>query len=72
MNFINDEIEINFAVPTVIQDMIDLAEEADKNNDLGSYIAYADNLDTVAKNCCADGAITQRQWGILCRRYTQE
>ena len=69
MNFINDKIQIDFQVPTVLQDLIDIAEQADKNNELGLYMAYADAIDTAAKNCCADGAISQAQWNALCRRY---
>lgn len=34
MNFINDEIKINFAIPVNIQDFVEIAEKADKENDL--------------------------------------
>lgn len=32
MNFINDEIKINFAIPVNIQDFVEIAEKADKEN----------------------------------------
>ena len=69
-NFINDDIKIDIkSLPEVLQEAIGRAEQADKDNDLVSYVTYGDNIDIVAKNCCADGAITQKIWDDLLRRY---
>ena len=72
MNFINDEIKIDFAIPVNIQDFVEIAEKADKENDLGTYIAYADAIDIAAKNACVAGKLSQRQWNLLCMRYEQQ
>lgn len=68
-NFINEEFKITFAVPEALRHAIELAEQADRDNNFGAYINYADNIDIVAKNCCADGAISQKAWDILVCRY---
>ena len=70
-NFIYDSIIIDFEVPKILQNCIDEAEKADAENSLGTYLAWADNLDTVAKNCCAAGAITEEMWNTLNMRYVQ-
>lgn len=70
-NFINDKYKIDFPVPKGLQVFMDKAEQADKDNDLGNYLAYADDIDVIAKNCCAIGQITEKQWDILCLRYEQ-
>lgn len=68
-NYIHDEIETDFAMPKALRGVIDLLEEADRNMDYGTYMSYADFLDTVAKNCCASGSISRRQWDILVAKY---
>ena len=70
-NFINDDIKLDFEIPGGLQYLIDEAEKADKENDLGTYIAYADVIDTAAKNYCAAGKITMKDWDKVCARYEQ-
>jgi hypothetical protein len=70
-NFINDKYKIDFAVPKGLQEYIDYAEKADKENDYGNYAIYADDIDVIAKNCCGAGLLTREQWDILCLRYEQ-
>lgn len=72
MNFINDDIKIDFSVPANIQEFIEIAEKADRENHLGTYIAYADGIDVAAKNAYVAGKLTHRQWDLLCMRYTQQ
>lgn len=68
-NFINDEILIDFKMPKVLEEAVKRAEDADKENDFVSFVNYADNIDIMAKNCCADGAISKRMWDLLVLKY---
>lgn len=70
-NFINDEYKITFKVPAILQEFMELAEAADKNNDLGNYLVYADEIDVLAKDCCRTNEITDEMWMILLARYCQ-
>ncbi len=70
-NFINEEVIIDFKVPSILQESIDIAEKADDENNIGLYYIYADNIDVVAKNCYVDGALTKEQWKQLTNRYVQ-
>jgi hypothetical protein len=70
-NFINDKYKADFPVPVGLQEIIDKAERADRMNNLGTYLAYADDIDVIAKNCCAVGSLTEKQWDTLCYRYVQ-
>lgn len=69
-NEINDSVTINFNVPEALRYLMEEAEEADIKND-GSYFNLADTIDTVSKNCCADGLINESQWNTINRRYPQ-
>lgn len=60
-NYINDKVKIDFTVSDGLQEFIVLAEEADKNKNLGDYLAYIDEIDVLAKNCCACGSIAEHQ-----------
>ena len=68
-NYIHDEIEIDFTLPTALKNMIELLEKADDEEDYGTYLSYADFLDTVAKNCCASGSISEKNWYTLLAKY---
>ena len=68
-NFINKKYIIDFSVPPILQESIDCAEKADKENDYGTYAVYVDNIEIVAKNCYAAGKITKEMWDILSCRY---
>ena len=68
-NYIHDEINTDFAMPRSLQDVIEFMEKADKEEDYGTYLAYADAMDTVAKNCCASGSISRKQWDALVAKY---
>ena len=69
-NFINEHFKIDFSVPVALQESINCAEQADKDNDYGTYITYADNIDILAKNCYTCGKITKKMWEILSNRYS--
>ena len=68
-NYINDEYKIDFDVPMVLKNLFIDAEEADAEEHYGTYLAYADAIDTWAKNYYADGAITLEMRKTICRRY---
>lgn len=69
-NYINDNYKIDFPIPNSLQYLIDIAERADKDGDEGKYWSYCEGIDTLAKNCYADGVITKGQWEILTMRYS--
>ena len=69
MKYINHDITIDFPVPECLRYIMEQAEEADAIEDEGNYIAFADQIDIIAKNCCADGAITEKQWALISCRY---
>ena len=68
-NYINENYIIDFDVPVAIQDYIELAEKADDEDNYGGYINYIDQINVLAKNCCANGTITREMWNKLCLRY---
>lgn len=68
-NYIHDEINTDFAMPKALRGVVELLEEADRKEDYGTYLSYADFLDTVAKNCCASGSISRKQWDTLVAKY---
>ena len=72
MNFIDENIKIDFAIPNSIRLAIADCEQADRDNNLGLYLALADTLtDSIAKRECAAGKISQAQWELIERRYHQ-
>ena len=70
-HYINDDYKLDFEVPKSLQNLIDIAEKADADEDLGLYINYADAIDDAAKILCSKGAITREMWALVCARYTQ-
>lgn len=66
---INRNIKIDFHVPIVLQEIMDMAEAADSEGNFGLYYDLAENVDTIAKNLYTDGKLTRKQWDTLCRRY---
>lgn len=71
-NFINDDITIDFEVPKDIKRIIDICEEADRNDDYGLYMNFADLLTEVAsKEAYKQGHLTKKQWEQIEMRYPQ-
>lgn len=70
-NFINDDVVIDFKIPSMIQEMIDYAMEADARDSYGDYQPYADMIDVMGKNLYADGVITRKMWDTLVMKYPQ-
>lgn len=59
MSFINDEIKIDFAVSQEIKEFWNAAEQADKSNNIGDHMAYAENIDIIAKHCFMVGELSE-------------
>ncbi len=71
-NFYDEEIVIDFPLPTTIQYSIEECEKADAENNLGAYLNYAEMVaEVLAKNAYGAGVITKEQWVLLQRKYHQ-
>ena len=71
MNYINDSIKIDFAVPELLQTLLDEAEEYDKAEALGDYVGTAGAIDVLCKGLVRTGKHSQSQWDLLCKRYPE-
>lgn len=65
---INQDMVIDFKIPTVLKNLLIDTEEADKRQD-GSYDEYADAVDVWCKNLCAEGLLTKGQWDFIVKKY---
>ena len=70
-NYINDNYKIDFRITGCLKELMEEAEQKDKEGDLGYYLNLADTIDTFAKNYYAAGEITEEQWNIISMRYAQ-
>lgn len=69
-NFIDDTIKLDSRTETLLKDRILEIEEADKNNDYGTYNALVEPfVYTVCKNLYADKKLTKEQWNRVQGRY---
>lgn len=68
---VNDDYKIDFHVPGFLKELMDKAEDADMNGQMGLYLALADAIDTQAKNCYVEGILTKYQWEYIVARYPQ-
>ena len=66
--WINDSIIINFPIPSGIQELMDMCEQAQKNKDYG-YFGYEEALDYACKELVTQGKMTKKQWNIILERY---
>lgn len=70
MNYINDDIKIDFSVPKDILDLMEMCEKFDLEDNLGGYLQIAEHLVYVAcRDACASNDITKKQWELIGRRY---
>lgn len=67
--FINGEVEIDFPLPKVIQDLARRAEKADRDGDYGLYMNLADAIDSRAKREVSQHRMSEAEWNRLLRRY---
>lgn len=70
MNFINDNIKLDFKISKDMQNLIDKCEKADAEDDYGIYMNYAEMLAfVIAKEAYVQGSITRKQWEQIQMRY---
>lgn len=68
-NYINGGIKIDFPLSQAMKNLIEVAEQGDRDDDYGLYMNYADAIDTQAKNEVKRGKLTDEQWIILNKRF---
>lgn len=67
-NWINDEVKIDFKLPSFLQKKVDMLERLDyEMNDC--YFDECEYLECDAKECYVTGVLTKEQWDKLCERY---
>ena len=68
-HYIDDAIKIDFTIPTWLQEVLDIAENADMEDNYAVYEPTAEHIDICGKNLYANGALSESQWRTLVRRY---
>jgi len=68
-HFINNEVEIDFELPKVIQNLVNDAEKADMLNDYELYSNIVDAIDVRAKKEVAHHRMRENEWKKLNKRY---
>lgn len=68
-HYIDDSVELDFPLSSVMKEAIEEAEEADLANDFFRYAMLSDDLDLMGKSAFTNGRITHKQWDDLCRRF---
>ena len=68
-HFINNDIEIDFALSKTMQNLVDEAEKADILNDYGLYMNIADAIDSQGKKETTHHILRESEWKKLTRRY---
>ncbi len=69
-HYINDDVKIDFDVSKDIRYMMDLCEQADRDNNYPMYMNYIEHLlYVICKEACYQGHITKEQWETFKRRY---
>ena len=67
--WIDDSVVIDFKLPNSVKLLIQEIEEADINNDYGTFMNKVDALEGITKDSIYNGAITSKQRDILLKRY---
>ena len=67
--WIRNDIEFDFPIPTILKNTIEEIEEADRTGDMVEYNSLADCIDIIAKGFCTTGLYTEEQWDMVCRKY---
>ena len=67
-HWINDSVKIDFALPSMIQELVDELEEMDQNEDW-SYFDRCDFIENITKEFVINKEMTSKQRDILCERY---
>lgn len=72
LEYVKYEVNIDFTdkLSKDFMNLLEEAEQADKNNNLAAYINLVDAIDNGAKTLCSKGCINSNQWATLLNRYT--
>lgn len=68
-NYINNDVEIDFALSKTMQSLVDEAEKADILEDYGLYMNVADAIDSQGKKETTHHQLRESDWKKLTRRY---
>ncbi len=68
-HYINNDVEIDFALSKTMQDLVDEAEKADILEDYGLYMNIADAIDSQGKKETTHHQLRESEWKKLTRRY---
>lgn len=66
---IDGKIKIDFKIPTDIQNVMDLCEDALRDGNEGLYENWVDTLDMACKEAVAQGHFTRSQWNLIMKKY---
>ena len=67
-HWINDSVKIDFALPSMIQELVDELEEMDRKEDW-SYFDRCGFIENITKEFVINKEVTSKQRDILCQRY---
>ena len=56
-------------LPKIIKQTISEAEQADRDDDLGTYVCLCDDLECRTKLYVPD-RISEKEWDLLCEKYS--
>lgn len=65
----NDDIKINFSVPDVIKEIIDILDDLYAKEDDLNYNLYLNHLNAYCKSYYLAGKLTRRHFNALMDRY---
>lgn len=68
-HYINNDIEIDFALSKTMKALVEEAEKADILEDYGLYMNIADAIDSQAKKETTHHQLRESEWKKLNRRY---
>ena len=69
IDYINNEIKIDFELSKTMGDLVEKAEEADILEDYGLYMNYVYAIDARAKKEVTNHSMKESMWNRLLRRY---
>lgn len=67
--FINGKVKIDFPLSKTMKNLVEQAEQADRDDDYGLYMNMADGIDVQAKAEVRRHEMSEGQWNTLLRRY---
>jgi len=70
LDLINRDVEIDFKLTPLMQNLVNDAEEACANDDY-NYYNIASSISVIGKELCVEGFLTEKQWHTLERRYPE-